>query len=111
MLFFLQPKSSYLCNEGLVGVVKALLAVLAKHHCVHSTQPLQRRAQGLVGKDRTHREDVLALQPVVLHDAGEVVDQQLHEGLDVVLDVAVKRGAGREQGGQLAPACLVGNLG
>merc|ERR550532_1669262 len=75
-----------LCNEGLVGVVEALLPTLYQHHCVDSAQPLQGGAQGLVGEDSTNGEDVLALQPVVLHDARQVVDQQFHERLDVIHD-------------------------
>ena len=62
------------------------------------------------GEDVKHREDVLCLQSVVLHDAGKVVDQKLHEGLDVHVVGAIERGAGREQGGQLAPTGLIGNL-
>ena len=62
------------------------------------------------GEDVKHREDVLCLQSVVLHDAGKVVDQKFHEGLDVHVVGAIERGAGREQRGQLAPTGLIGNL-
>ena len=62
------------------------------------------------GEDVKHREDVLCLQSVVLHDAGKVVDQKLHEGLDVHVVGAIERGACREQGGQLAPTGLISNL-
>ena len=62
------------------------------------------------GEDVKHREDVLCLQSVVLHDAGKVVDEKLHEGLDVHVVGAIERGAGREQGGQLAPTGLISNL-
>ena len=61
-------------------------------------------------EDVKHREDVLCLQSVVLHDAGKVVDQKLHEGLDVHVVGAIERGASREQRGQLAPTGLIGNL-
>ena len=62
------------------------------------------------GEDVQHREDVLCLQSVVLHDASKVVDQKLHEGLDVHVVGAIERGASREQGRQLAPTGLIGNL-
>ena len=61
-------------------------------------------------EDVKHREDVLCLQSVVLHDAGKVVDQKFHEGLDVHVVGAIERGARREQRGQLAPTGLIGNL-
>ena len=76
----------HLCDEGLIGVVQAFLTVFSEHHSVDSPQPLQWGAQGLVGEYGAHGEDVLALQTVVLHDARQVVDQQLHERLDVVGD-------------------------
>ena len=41
----------HLSDEGLVGVVEALLPVLAEHHRVHGAQPLQGGAQRLVGED------------------------------------------------------------
>ena len=44
----------YLSDEGLVGVVEALLPVLAEHHRVHGAQPLQGGAQRLVGEDRAY---------------------------------------------------------
>ena len=48
------------------------------------------------GEDVKHREDVLCLQSVVLHDASKVVDQKLHEGLDVHVVGAIERGASRK---------------
>ena len=62
------------------------------------------------GEDVKHREDVLCLQSVVLHDACKVVDQKFHKGLDVHVVGAIERGARREQRGQLAPTGLIGNL-
>ena len=62
------------------------------------------------GEDVKHREDVLCLQSVVLHDASKVVDQKLHEGLDVHVVGAIERGASSEQRGQLAPTGLIGDL-
>ena len=44
----------HLSDEGLVGVVEALLPVLAEHHRVHGAQPLQGGAQRLVGEDGAH---------------------------------------------------------
>ena len=44
----------HLSDEGLVGVVEALLPVLAEHHRVHGGQPLQGGAQRLVGEDGAH---------------------------------------------------------
>ena len=51
-MFLLPPL--HLSDEGLVGVVEALLPVLAEHHRVHGGQPLQGGAQRLVGEDRAH---------------------------------------------------------
>ena len=44
----------HLSDEGLVGVVEALLPVLPEHHRVHGAQPLQGGAQRLVGEDGAH---------------------------------------------------------
>ena len=44
----------HLSDEGLVGVVEALLPILPEHHRVHSAQPLQGGAQRLVGEDGAH---------------------------------------------------------
>ena len=44
----------HLSDEGLVGVVEALLPVLPEHHRVHGAQPLQGGAQRLVGENGAH---------------------------------------------------------
>ena len=51
-MFLLPPL--HLSDEGLVGVVEALLPVLAEHHRVHGAQPLQGGAHRLVGEDGAH---------------------------------------------------------
>ena len=58
------------------------------------------------GEDVKHREDVLCLQSVVLHDASKVVDQKLHERLDVHAVQAVQSGAEFELVAQILPGLL-----